>query len=83
MLAHMLDHFIFSSRRLRHQTKSIVFGVCAFSIVATFWWFSGLAFGIEGPINDHKGLQWRKVRSPYLDLPSWLMSYFAELEHLS
>ena len=61
MLAHLLDHFVFSSRRLRTQTKAIVFGICAFLIVSCFWWFKGLAFGVEGPMTDHWGLEWRKV----------------------
>jgi hypothetical protein len=61
MAAHLLDHFIFSSRRLRHRTKAIVFGVTAFAIVGTFWWFRNVAFGMDGPIADHWGLRWRKV----------------------
>lgn len=61
MLAHVLDHFIFSARNLTQRTKAIVFGAIAFIIVATFWWFSGVAFGINGPVNNHWGLQWRKV----------------------
>ncbi|RDB23014.1 Dolichyl-phosphate-mannose--protein mannosyltransferase 2 [Hypsizygus marmoreus] len=67
MLAHLLDHFIFSSRRFTDKTKSIVFGVCALSIIGTFWWFKGLAFGIEGPINEHWGLRWRKSWNIYND----------------
>ncbi|KII88281.1 glycosyltransferase family 39 protein [Plicaturopsis crispa FD-325 SS-3] len=59
MTAHLLDHFIFSSRRFSERNKRIAFGVCAFLIISTFWWFRGLAFGIDGPINDHWGLQWR------------------------
>ena len=62
MLAHLLDHFVFSARRLSDRTKQIVFGVCVFIIVACFWWFKGVAFGIDGPINDHWGLKWRSVR---------------------
>ena len=62
MLAHLLDHFVFSSRRFSLRTKQIVFGVCVFTIVGTFWWFKGVAFGIDGPINDHWGLKWRSVR---------------------
>jgi dolichyl-phosphate-mannose-protein mannosyltransferase len=58
MAAHILDHFIFSSR-LQQKTKTIIFGVVAFIIVANFWWFKGLAFGIDGPISDHWGLLWR------------------------
>jgi hypothetical protein len=61
MAAHMLDHFVFSARRLSERTKSIVFAVVAFAIVANFWWFRGVAWGIDGPINDHWGLGWRKV----------------------
>lgn len=62
MLAHLLDHFIFSARRFSERTKWITFGVCVFTIVGTFWWFSKLAFGMDGPVKDHWGLQWRSVR---------------------
>ncbi|KAG2019642.1 dolichyl-phosphate-mannose-protein mannosyltransferase [Coprinopsis cinerea AmutBmut pab1-1] len=65
MLSHVLDHFIFSSRRFSTKTKSIVFGVIAGIIVFTFWWFKGVAFGIQGPINEHWGLQWRKTWNIY------------------
>ncbi|KAI0819094.1 glycosyltransferase family 39 protein [Irpex lacteus] len=65
MLAHLLDHFIFTAKRLTERTKWIVFGVSAFTIFATFWWFRGLAFGIDGPINEHWGLQWRKSWNIY------------------
>lgn len=67
MAAHLLDHFIFSSRRLKHQTKLIVFGVITFLIVANFWWFRGVAWGIDGPVNEHWGLHWRKVRKLSFD----------------
>ena len=62
MLSHVLDHFIFSSRRLTFKMKAIVFGGITVVLLFTFWWFKGVAFGIDGPINDHPGLQWRKVR---------------------
>lgn len=62
MLAHLIDHFIFSARRLSEKTKWITFWVCVASIVSTFWWWKGVAFGIDGPINEHWGLLWRKVR---------------------
>ncbi|KAJ6570281.1 glycosyltransferase family 39 protein [Mycena vulgaris] len=65
MLAHLLDHFIFSSRRLVLRTKAIAFGVCAGSIVFCFWWFKGVSFGIDGPIAEHKGLLWRKSWNIY------------------
>jgi len=65
MFAHLLDHFIFSSRRLILRTKTIAFGICAGSIVLCFWWFKGVAFGIDGPIADHKGLLWRKTWNIY------------------
>jgi dolichyl-phosphate-mannose-protein mannosyltransferase len=80
MLAHMLDHFVFSSRQLSHRTKLISFGVCVFVIVGTFWWFKGVAFGIDGPITAHTGLLWRKVSRPYAladltSLMSWMQSW--------
>jgi hypothetical protein len=62
MAAHLIDHFVFTSRRLSERTKVIVFVLVAFAIVANFWWFRGVAWGIDGPINDHWGIQWRKVR---------------------
>lgn len=62
MFSHLTDHFIFTSRRLSDRTKQIVFGVISFIIVATFWWFRGVAWGIDGPINEHWGLKWRSVR---------------------
>lgn len=63
MLSHMLDTFIFSSKRYTTKTKAIVFGVLSFMLLFSFWWFKGVAFGILGPVGEHKGLQWRKVRS--------------------
>lgn len=65
MLAHLIDHFVFTARRLSERTKWTVFWVCVTSIVGTFWWFKGVAFGIDGPINDHWGLQWRKTWNIY------------------
>ncbi|TFK19151.1 dolichyl-phosphate-mannose-protein mannosyltransferase [Coprinopsis marcescibilis] len=61
MLAHVLDHFVFSARRLSEKTKAITFGVCVVLLVGSFWWFKSLAFGIHGPIAESKGLRWRKV----------------------
>ncbi len=63
MFAHLLDHFVFSSRRLTTKAKWIAFGICSSSIFLTFWWFRGVAFGMNGPIAEHWGLQWRKVGS--------------------
>jgi dolichyl-phosphate-mannose-protein mannosyltransferase len=63
MAAHLLDHFIFSSRHLQQKTKAIAFSAVAFVIIANFWWFRGMAFGIDGPIVDHWGLLWRDVSS--------------------
>jgi dolichyl-phosphate-mannose-protein mannosyltransferase len=62
MFAHVLDHFVFTARRLSERTKAIVFGVVAFMVVVSFWWFRSVAFGINGPVNEHWGLGWRKVR---------------------
>ena len=61
MFAHVVDHFFLSNRRLSENTKWIIFSAMAFAIVANFWWFRGLAFGIDGPIKEHTGLLWRKV----------------------
>lgn len=61
MFAHLVDHFVFTAKRLSEKTKWIAFGALSFSIVACFWWFRGFAFGMDGPINEHWGLQWRKV----------------------
>jgi len=61
MLSHVIDHFIFSSKRLSFRTKAISFGIIAGLIIVNFWWFRGVAFGIDGPINQHRGLKWRDV----------------------
>ncbi|KZV87393.1 glycosyltransferase family 39 protein [Exidia glandulosa HHB12029] len=61
----LLDHFVFSSRRLNARAKWTVFGLIVFAVVDTFWWFKGIAFGIDGPIGEHKGLQWRKSWNIY------------------
>src|SRR6266576_619022 len=65
MFGHLLDHFIFSSRRISTNTKWIAFGTIAGAIVLTFLWLSGMAFGLAGPVSQHWGLQWRKVRRPF------------------
>ncbi|KAF6747728.1 glycosyltransferase family 39 protein [Ephemerocybe angulata] len=48
MFGHVLDHFIFSSRRFSTRTKATAFGVLVSDLAATFWWFSGVALGIDG-----------------------------------
>ncbi|KAJ7720870.1 glycosyltransferase family 39 protein [Mycena maculata] len=65
MFGHVLDHFLFSSSRLGTPVKGIAFGICAGAIIGTFWWFKGVAFGIDGPILEHKGLLWRKTWNIY------------------
>ncbi|KIJ44250.1 glycosyltransferase family 39 protein [Sphaerobolus stellatus SS14] len=65
MAGHMTDQFFFRSRRLQDRGKNITFGIFAFAIIATFWWFKGVAFGIEGPVADHWGLRWRKSWNIY------------------
>lgn len=67
MLAHVLDHFIFSSKLLTTKVKNITFGAFAFLLLFSFWWFKGVAFGIDGPIAEHKGLQWRSSWNIYND----------------
>ena len=61
MFAHLLDHFVFSAKRLSPTVKTGVFAFFALAIVANFLWFRGLAFGIDGPVKEHWGLGWRKV----------------------
>ncbi|TFK63763.1 glycosyltransferase family 39 protein [Pluteus cervinus] len=65
MLAHLLDHFVFSSRRLTHKVKTIVFGVSAGLVVLSWWWFRAVAFGIDGPIEEYWGVGWRKSWNIY------------------
>ncbi|KAF6741532.1 hypothetical protein DFP72DRAFT_861988 [Ephemerocybe angulata] len=61
MFGHVLDHFVFSSRRFSTRTKATAFGVLVSDLAATFWWFSGVALGIDGPVNEYWGLKWRKL----------------------
>lgn len=88
MLSHVLDHFVFSSKRYTSKTKNVVFGMLAFIIVFTFWWFKGVVFGINGPIGEHKGLQWRKVcryLTPFISSPNsflQLILTFVVVEYL-
>jgi dolichyl-phosphate-mannose-protein mannosyltransferase len=65
MFGHLVDQFIFKSRYLSERGKWIGFGIISTIIVVTFWWFKGIAFGILGPISDHKGLLWRKTWNIY------------------
>ena len=82
MFAHVLDHCIFSAQ-WKEKTKRVGFGIVALLIVANFWWFRGLAWGVAGPINDHWGLQWRKVSSSTaITLGVLGLILFIELEYL-
>lgn len=59
-LGFLLDHFIFAKRTgFRERTKIAVFSVCFVAIVGVWWWFRSVAWGIEGPVNDQKGMKWR------------------------
>jgi len=63
MAGHVMDQLVFAERRrFTPMTKNVVFGISAFIVVGTFWWFRAMSFGIEGPVGDHSGWQWRKVR---------------------
>lgn len=57
----LLDHFIFARRKLTYRAKTVLFGLIVTAIVGIFWWFRNIAFGMEGPVNKHWGLKWRKV----------------------
>ena len=82
MAAHMVDQFIFHARRLSNRSKNVAFGSLVFLIVGCFWWFRGVAFGIEGPAVDHWGLRWRKVSILSTFVDSRLTTMPTELEHL-
>ncbi|KAF8321170.1 glycosyltransferase family 39 protein [Clavulina sp. PMI_390] len=61
MTGHVLDQLVFADRRkFKEVTKNVVFGLCAFAVVGTFWWFRKISFGIEGPVGEQKGWQWRR-----------------------
>jgi len=62
MFGGLLDHYVFGSKRFNSRTKWTVFAIVAYAIVDAFWRFSPLAFGMDGPAADYKGLGWRKVR---------------------
>lgn len=62
MTGHVLDQLVFVERRkFRESTKNAVFVLCAVAIAGAFWWFRAISFGIEGPVGDHHGWQWRRV----------------------
>lgn len=90
MFAHLVDHFVFSAKRWSERVKWVVFGILVAILVGSFWWFKGIAFGIEGPINNHWGLRWRQVRlSSALDdavqsahLPGSELEYLRIIPHL-
>ncbi len=60
MAGHMLDTFLFNSPRLSRTTKALAFWLLGGSVVACFWWFRGVAWGIDGAIEKTWGLGWRK-----------------------
>ena len=48
MTGHLLDHFVFKSRRWTDRTKWIVFLLVTGSVVGTFILFRATAWGIQG-----------------------------------
>jgi len=61
MGGHVVDHLVLSQRRRFHElTKVIVFTTCLVTILGVFWWFHKVSYGIEGPVGETWGLQWRK-----------------------
>lgn len=48
MLGSLLDHWIFRSKKITHQTKLIVFSTLAGSVLITFYIFRMCAWGIDG-----------------------------------
>lgn len=87
MTGHVLDQLVFVERRkFTELTKSAVFVAFSVAIVGTFWWFRAISFGIEGPVGDHHGWQWRRV-SVMSNLVLILLTLTdhtrrAELEHI-
>lgn len=69
MVGLLLDHMVFKAR-WSERTKWVVFFAYSGIIIGVFWWFRGVAFGIDGDIHEHKGLLWRKVRSLFHRLSS-------------
>ncbi|KAF8337565.1 glycosyltransferase family 39 protein [Cantharellus anzutake] len=66
MGGHMLDHLVFSEkRRFTETTKSVLLFICGIAIFGTFWWFKGVSYGINGPVGEHKGIQWRNSWNIY------------------
>ncbi|KAF6741540.1 dolichyl-phosphate-mannose-protein mannosyltransferase [Ephemerocybe angulata] len=61
-----LHHYVPPDAELR-RAHATAFGVLVSILVATFWWFSGVAFGIDGPVNEHWGLKWRQTWNIYND----------------
>lgn len=58
---HVLDTILFSNRRLPPATRWIAFAIASILVLGVSWWFRAFAFGMQGPVNDHRGLRWRKV----------------------
>lgn len=60
MAGQVLDVTIFSSSRWSDKSKLVWFIFWAGAVVLNFWWFKDLALGIYGPVDSHKGWQWRR-----------------------
>lgn len=65
MAGQVLNTFIFGSPRWSERTKLIWFIFWTSAVFLNFWWFRDMALGIHGPINDHKGWQWRRSWNIY------------------
>jgi dolichyl-phosphate-mannose-protein mannosyltransferase len=59
MAGHVLDHTLFGSPRRSPGARLVWFVLWTGAVVVNFWWFKDFAMGIYGPVNDHKGWQWR------------------------
>lgn len=57
---HVLDTWFFNNQKLSPTTRLAWFVLWTAAVVINFWWFKDLALGIHGPVNDHKGWQWRR-----------------------
>ncbi|KZV66535.1 glycosyltransferase family 39 protein [Peniophora sp. CONT] len=68
MAGHLIDHFIFRPKRITERTKNITFAVLTVAIIANFWWFRSMAWGMDGPIRNHWGMAWRKTWNIYEEM---------------
>jgi hypothetical protein len=79
----MLEHLIFARRtRWSKRAKAVAFGVCAGSIVGTFWWFRNAAFGFDGAWPRSSLSQAARKRARRADRVAQVAEVAEQLEHV-